>query len=499
VSKAWDRLLPTLEELRDISSAARLLAWDQAAMMPPKGAGTRAHAMATIEAIAHARLTDPNVGEALEELAEDQSLDDAQKAHVRVLRRDFERAIKVPPELVRAIAERTAHAYQAWTKARAASDFSILEPELTTLFDLKKQEADAIGWEEERYDSLLDQYEPGSTTVEIEAMFTELSGGLRPLADAILDAAREPPSFRHGDYDEDKQKSLCNWLASHLGFDADGGRLDTSPHPFTMPIGDGDVRQTTFTDRKALLSSIYAVIHETGHALYEQGLPGELVGLPAGRVPSLGMHESQSRLWENQVGRSRPFTNFLLPHLKEVFPEELGMVTPEEFHRGVNHPERTLIRIYADEVTYNLHVVLRFRLELAIFRDELEVADLPDAWDEAMLRTVGVQPEDDASGVLQDMHWSIGAMGYFPTYTIGTLYAAAFYRKADEDLGGLDDELRAGKTERLLDWLRTNIHSHAYLLPAPELARKVLGEPPGAGPFLEYLRAKYSDIYGMSL
>ncbi|MDQ3981397.1 MAG: carboxypeptidase M32, partial [Actinomycetota bacterium] len=409
--------------------------------------------------------------------------------------RDYAKATKVPPELVKELAELEGLAYQAWTEARPASDFGILEPHLERMVELKKQQADALGWEGERYDALLDTYEPEMKTAEVEAMFAELTNGLRPLVEEVVDGAPHTPEFLMRTYDAAKQEAFSQWLVRMLGFDTHGGRLDTSPHPFTAQIGPGDVRQTTKADPKDLMMSIFATIHETGHALYEQGIPDRLAGLPAGHAPSLGIHESQSRMWENQVGRSRPFTEFMLPHLKEHFPEELGMLTPDEFYTGANHPRRTFIRVTADELTYNLHVALRFEIEIALFRDELAVADLPDAWDAGMEKHLGIRPESHADGVLQDMHWSIGALGYFPTYTLGNLYAAAFYAKARQDLTDLDSELRHGDGARLLGWMRDRIHSRAYLKPAKELGEEVLGEPLSARPFLDHVSTKFRSLY----
>jgi carboxypeptidase Taq len=490
MATAWEELEARMRDLNDLFAALRLLNWDQAVMMPPRGAPARARSIATLEGVAHERLTDPRIGDLLERLDSDGSLGSAQRASVRVLRRDFDQATKVAADLVRAIAEAHGLAYAAWTEARPASDFSILAPRLERLLGLKKEEADALGWQEERYDALLDLYEPGLTARRVEAMFAELVAGLEPIVDA---AAREghPQSLLGSAFAEDRQQQLCRWLAGHIGFDVSGGRLDQSPHPFTAHIGPGDVRQTTRTDRRVLLSSIYAALHETGHALYEQGLPKELLDLPAGRVPSLGLHESQSRLWENQVGRSSAFCGWLLPHLKEHFPQELGMLTAEQLYAAANHVSRTLVRVEADEVTYNLHIAHRFELELALFRDELDLEDAPEAWDGALERYVGVRPPDAASGILQDMHWSIGAFGYFPTYTIGNLYAAALYARAHEALGGLNDDLSAGECSRLLDWLRANVHARAYLVEPDELMTEVVGEVPGAGPLLSYLETKY--------
>jgi carboxypeptidase Taq len=495
MSDLWDDLVERLRELNDLASAVKLLEWDQAVLMPTRGGPARARATATLEGMTHARFTDPEMGALIEKLAAADRLDADQKASLRILERDYDRAVRVPGDLVKAIAEARGLAYQSWTRARPDSDFSILEPHLERLVDLKKQEADAIGYETERYDALIDTYEPGMTTAEVAAMFEDLMKGLKPLVEEVLRGVDEPPAFLAESYPPEPQMAICRWLVKKLNFDLDAGRLDESPHPFTIQIGPGDVRQTTRSDPDDLLMAIYAVVHETGHALYEQGLPPEILDLPIGRFASLGMHESQSRLWENHVARSRPFTDFLLPHLKERFPEELGMVAPEEFHRGVNHPRRTLIRVRADELTYNLHVGLRFELELALFRDELEVAALPEAWDEAMERHVGARPENQAEGVLQDMHWSIGAFGYFPTYTLGTIYAAALFEAAQDDLGPLDDELRSGTTDRLLAWLREKVHSQGYRREAKVLAAEITGEPVTPRPLLDYLSSKYRRLY----
>jgi carboxypeptidase Taq len=492
----WGELQNRMRELKDLGGTLSLLAWDQAVMMPPKGGAARARTAATLEALTHSRLTDPRLGELLDEAAADDSLDDVRQRAVELLKRDYDKATKVPDDLVRELAEATNLAYQVWTEARPASDFGRFQPHLEKVVALKKQVTDAIGFANERYDALLDDYEPGMTAAEVEEMFAGLVKGLQPVADVVLAKSGSRPEFLTNTFDISAQSSFSQWLTRHIGFDTGGGRLDISPHPFTIQIGLGDVRQTTRYHESDLVSSIYSTLHESGHALYDQGLPEEWRDLPVGGHASLGMHESQSRMWENQVGRSRAFTAFLLPRLKERFENALGSVEPDDFYRAVNHPERSLIRVEADELTYNLHIVLRFEIELALFRDELEVADLPEAWDHAMETHLGIRPDGDSQGVLQDMHWSGGMMGYFPTYTLGTLYAAAFFAKARSDLGDLEDEFRRGETGRLLDWLRTNIHSKAHLHDAKDLAAEVLGEKPTAQPFLDYLSDKYSDIYG---
>ena len=498
MSTIWEGLEPRLTELSDLSSAIRLLGWDQHVMMPPAGGAGRGRVMGTLEALVHSRLTDPAFGDLLAEAENDDSLDPDQRAAVRLARRDYEKATKLPEELVRELAELSSTAFQAWAEARPANDFSIFEPHLARMVELKKQEADAIGWEGERYDALLDQFEPGMKTVEVERLFNGLVPELKPVADKILASAVERPSLLSATYEVDKQESFCRWLIEQLGFDLEEGRFDISPHPFTTHVGHSDVRQTTRYDPHSLLMSIKASIHETGHALFEQGIPKELWGLPTGDIQSLGLHESQSRIWEIQIGSSRPFLDFVLPHLKDRFPEELGNLTPDAFYRGVNHPRRSLIRVESDEVTYNLHIALRFELELALFRDQLSVEDLPEAFDAGMEKYVGIRPETRADGVLQDMHWAVGGFGYFPTYTLGTLYAAALFERVTADLGDLTEDLRKGDTSRVLAWLRDKIHSVGARLPGKEIAETAIGGPLSHEPFLSHLKRKYSEIYGIT-
>jgi carboxypeptidase Taq len=499
MTATWDDLLPRIKELSHLSSSIRLLGWDQHVLMPGAGAGGRAAALATLQSIAHEKLTDPKLGDILDALSNDASLDDVKASSVRVLKRDHEKAVRVPERIVREIAETQGLAFQAWTEARAQSDFGILEPQLEKMVALKKEEADALGWEGERYDALLDQYEPGMLTSEVESVFTDLVNKLKPLAEQILERAGERPEWLSDAYEVEKQKDFCHWLITVLNFDTDRGRLDVSPHPFTIHIGPGDVRQTTRYDERNLMMSILGTAHETGHALYEQGIPDEFLGLPVGETRSLGLHESQSRLWEMQVATGRPFSEFLLPHLKERFPAQMSGLDPNDFYLGVIHPRRSLIRVNSDVVTYNLHITFRFELELSLFRDELEVKDLPEAWDAAMEKHVGIRPDDIANGVLQDMHWSIGALGYFPTYSLGTLWAAALYRKADTELGGLADDLRKGETARLLGWLREKVHHPANTKPAKEIAQAALGEPLSVDPFIEFIRTKYGEAYGLDI
>lgn len=499
MAATWQRLVARLDEMNDLQSAYDLMEWDQASFMPVKGGEARARAFGTMARLTHERLIDPELGDLIAALEDDGSLDPVQAASVRIMKRDRDKATKVPTELVAELKESGMRGYQAWVESRTTSDFTKFQPFLEHIVRIKKEEADALGWTNERYDACLDYFEPEMTAREVEALFSKLIEGLQPLAAAILDAAGSKPRFLAHEYEADKQIAFCNALVDRLGFDRDGGRLDFSPHPFTIAISPGDVRQTLRVEEDDLMMSIYAAIHETGHALYDQGLPASMAGLPVRNAPSMGMHESQSRLWENHVGRSRAYSEHLLPGLKDVFETQLGAVDPDEFYRGINYPERSLIRVKSDEVTYNLHVALRFELELALFRDELEVADLPDAWDAAMEKHLGIRPETHSEGVLQDMHWADGYFGYFPTYTLGTLYAAAFYDKMIADTGSVDDDLRKGDSSRVLGWLRENVHSHGYLYPAKELAKNILGTDLSPQPFLDHIKNKYSEIYSLSI
>ncbi len=495
MTAVWDRLEPRLAELANLESAVRLLGWDQHVMMPPAGGPGRGRVMGAVQGLTHGRLVDPAFGELLSEAEADDSLTEDQMASVRLSRREYDKATKLPATLVKELAELESVAFQAWAEARPANDFSIFEPHLAKMVKLKKEIADAIGWSGERYDALLDDYEPEMTTSEVEALFNDLVPALKPVADKILAAAGERPDFLSRTYEVDKQEDFCRWLLDQLGFDVSAGRFDVSPHPFTTHIGRADVRQTTRYDPQRLMMSIRASIHETGHALFEQGIPEELWGLPTGDIQSLGLHESQSRIWEIQVGTSREFLDFMLPHLKDRFPEELGNLSPDEFYRGVNHPRRSLIRVESDAVTYNLHIALRFELELALFRDQISVSDLPDAFDSGMEKYVGIRPDNQTDGVLQDMHWSVGGFGYFPTYTLGTLYAAALYDRAQEELGDLRDELRSGDTSRLLAWLREKVHSVGSKQPGKKIAEEAVGGPLTAAPFLDHLKKKYGELY----
>jgi carboxypeptidase Taq len=497
MSEAYDRYRERMSEIQALNSALALLSWDQETLMPPRGLASRSTTRAALAGLVHDRATDPALGALLEGLA-GSGPDAAAAANVRESLRDYRRAVRVPRDLVTELAETTTLAQQAWAEARARNEWPRFAPLLGRIVDLKRREAEALGYRDEPYDALLDEYEPGARAADLARIFAEVRTALVPL----VEAARRDPADRgedllRGGLAVAGQDALGRRVLKDLGFDLEGGRLDLSAHPFSTQIAPGDVRLTTHYDADDLQKSLYSTIHEAGHGMYEQGLPADQVGLPLGEAVSLGVHESQSRLWENQIGRSRAFMSYLLPLLRRHFPGRFDGIAPEQLDRAVNVVRPSPIRIEADEVTYTLHIVLRMELERALLRGEIAVADLPSLWNERMRADLGVVPADDAEGVLQDIHWSFGLFGYFPTYALGNLYAAELHVAAKRDLPGLDDDVARGDFLPLLGWLREHIHRRGRELAPRELVRAATGREPGAGPYLDYLRAKFGALYAV--
>ncbi|MBK6899506.1 MAG: carboxypeptidase M32 [bacterium] len=497
MSEAYARYRERMSEIQALNSALALLSWDQETLMPPRGLASRSTTRAALAGLVHDRATDPALGALLDGLA-GAGLDAAAAANVRESLRDYRRALRVPRDLVTELAETTALAQQAWADARARNEWPRFAPLLGRIVGLKRREAEALGYRDEPYDALLDEFEPGARAADLARIFAEVRTALVPL----VEAARRDPADRgeellRGGLPVAAQDALGREVLKDLGFDLAGGRLDRSAHPFSTQIAPGDVRLTTHYDVDDLQKSLYSTIHEAGHGMYEQGLPADQVGLPLGEAVSLGVHESQSRLWENQIGRSRAFMSYLAPLLRRHFPERFDGVAPEQLDRAVNVVRPSAIRIEADEVTYTLHIVLRMELERALLRAEIDVADLPSLWNERMRADLGVVPADDAEGVLQDIHWSFGLFGYFPTYALGNLYAAELHLAARRALPGLDDDVARGDFLPLLGWLREHIHRHGRELAPRELVRAATGRDPGAGPYLDYLRAKFGALYAV--
>jgi carboxypeptidase Taq len=502
-ASAWETLSRTMAELRALSGASAVLSWDQETYMPAGGAEARGEQLAALEGAAHDRLTAPAVGEALARLRQDPPSDADQAAAARVLARDHAQASAVPGDLVRALARAGSEGQQAWKAAREEGRFERFAPALSRMLELRRQQADALlpllqraptpagaAGPPERYDALLDVNEPGMRVARLEPLFARLQAWLVPLLDQVT--ARPPPddSFLRGRFDGEAQWRLTLELLERMGFDGQAGRQDRSLHPFTIGVAPGDVRVTTRIHEELPLSAVFSSLHEGGHGLYEQQLPAALRQTCLCAAASMGLHESQSRLWENLVGRSLPFWREALPRAVAHLPQ-LGGVSPERFFRAVNKVERSHIRVEADEVSYNLHVVLRFELELALLRGGLAVADLPAAWSERAGRLLGLRPTRDAEGVLQDIHWAWGLFGYFPSYTLGNLYGATLFAAARRALPALERAAGPAELLALKGWLGQRVHGVGRRLDAEEIVRAAAGAGLTDEDFRSHLERKY--------
>ena len=499
----YEALLARLRDLGRLQQIEALLDWDQETYMPTRGVDVRAEQSALISGLAHDQLVASETGDLLA-AAEAQGTvgddpDAARATNLREFRRVYDRQVKLPTELVKQISATGARAKSAWAQARQDNDYPRFAPFLAKLIELKREVAQRVGAAGEPYDALMDEFEPGATVAVIEPIFAELRPRTVELLQRLQSAPRQPdPGLLTRNYPVDAQRALSLALAAELGFDFDAGRVDVSTHPFTTTIGGPtDVRFTTRYHDDFFPAGIFGTMHETGHALYEQGLPAEHVATPRGSHVSLGIHESQSRLWENQVGRGRPFWECVYPRVRQAFPAALGDVELDAFYAAINCVQPSFIRVEADELTYNLHIVLRFEIERALFTGRLEVADVPAAWNEQFQQLLGLTPPSDAQGCLQDVHWAMGIFGYFPTYALGNLYAAQFFARARQDLPQLDDHIRSGEHGPLLAWLRERIHQHGQRYRAHELVERVTGEPLSLEPFMNYVTEKFSAVYGV--
>lgn len=497
--QAYDELFAISKEIATLHSIGSIIAWDRETYMPSKGAALRAEQSAYISGRSHRLLIDPRFGELLAEAetgAFDQDIASAAAVNLREWRRDYDRAVKVPASLVEEISRTSVLAQSAWSEARRKSEFAIFQPLLSKQIDLARQVAGHIGYTATPYDALLDEYEPGMTTAEVTRLFSALRDGLVPLVHAILGSSRRPDTaILHRVFPLDRQKLFGEAAAAAFGFDLQGGRLDTVTHPFCIGIGPGDVRITTRYTLDFFNESFFGVLHETGHGLYEQNLPAEAFGGPLGDACSMGMHESQSRLWENFVGRSRPYWRYFFPRAQQSYPAALSDVSADDFYFAVNAVSPSYIRVEADEVTYNLHIMLRFEIEQAIIGGDLPVADIPGVWNETFERYLGIPVADDAQGCLQDVHWSFGGFGYFPTYALGNLYAAQIFAAAQAAHPDLEAQIASGNFLPLLDWLKTHIYQHGRRYRSPELLRRVTGQSPSHEALLAYLKTKFGQLY----
>ncbi|MBN1660588.1 MAG: carboxypeptidase M32 [Anaerolineae bacterium] len=497
----FEELCTRLGEIADLNTAAAILSWDQQTYMPPGSAVMRAATMATLRKTAHEWFTADETGQFLQDLApwaEEQEYGSFEASLVRVTRHRYERMRKVPSDLVARLTRARAIGHAVWEKARPANDFALFQPNLEEIVDLNIEMAEALGYEDRRYDALLDGYERDMKASEVQRLFDEMKVGLLPLVEAIAERkGAVDVSVLRREYDEQKQWEFGVEIVKRLGYDFEHGRQDRAAHPFTTSFTPADVRITTRIHRDQVGSGLFATIHEGGHAMYEQGVSMDLARTPLAGGASLGLHESQSRMWENMVGRSREFWTFWLPRMKEYFPAQLDGVTVDEIYRASNYVEPSLIRVEADEVTYNMHIFLRFEVENLMLDQKVPIRDLPELWNQKMVEYLGIHPDSDTNGVLQDVHWAGGMLGYFPTYSLGNLLAAQFYAQALSEMPDLPQQFERGEFSGLLGWLRTNIHVHGSKYTPVELVERITGGPIRTEPFLDYVREKYTQIYDL--
>jgi carboxypeptidase Taq len=494
------QLKTLLGEVADLRAVSALLGWDQQTYMPPGGAEDRGNQLATIDQLAHVKFTSDEVGKLLDELEPWAAMlapdsDDARL--IKVTRREYDKATRVPVEMVAEFAQITTAAYSVWQEAKAESNFAKFQPHLEKVVDWRRRYAALFAPYDHIYDPLLDDFEPGMKTAEVKAIFD----ALRPQQVALIQAISKRPqvddSFLHQPFDEKKQWDFGVEVITKFGYNWNRGRQDKTVHPFTSNFGINDVRITTRFIPDYFSSGLFSTTHETGHALYEQGVDQSLGRTPLAGGASMALHESQSRMWENLVSRSRPFWEDFYPRLQEYFPAQLGNVSLDAFYKGINRVEPSLIRIEADEATYNLHIMLRLEIEIGLMEGRMEVKDLPEVWNTRMQEYLGLTPPDDAHGVLQDVHWSSGLMGYFSTYALGNLVSAQLWERINADIPELSDQIRRGEFSTLLGWLREKVHRHGAKFEPQELVQRVTGSKIDPAPYVRYLRSKYGEIYGL--
>ncbi len=484
-----------------LESTSALLDWDQQTQLPEKGDKFRSEQLTFLAGLIHRRKTDPRLGEMIETLVDSPLAADPHSvpgATIRELKRDYDKRVRLPSTLVEELARAGSVGQTIWVQARRENDFSRFAPHLKKIFELKKAQADALGYEDCRYDALLDEYEPGAKTRQVAEVLDALRVELVPLVAEIADSGMKPPTeILHRNYPVEAQAILVSEASTRIGFDYARGRLDVTHHPFCTETGPDDCRITTRYDENFFNAAFFGTLHESGHGLYEQGLRGEFYGLPPGKYCSLGIHESQSRLWENLVGRSLSFWQFFYPRAQELFPDALSDVPLNDFYQAINSVSPSLIRVEADQATYDLHIIIRFQLEQAVINGDLETDDLPAAWNQKYEEYLGVTPDTDAEGVLQDVHWSAGLVGYFPTYSLGNLYASQFFDQCQDDLGDLDILFREGDFLPLKKWLNENVHCSGQCFSGPKLAESVTGETISPTRLIKHLREKLAPIYGL--
>lgn len=497
----YQQLKERLAEIRDVNMAVAVLDWDHQTQMPPAGAEARAHQLGTLSKIAHEMHVADETGRLIEDAAAEvdgANYDSEEASLLRVARRDYEKARKLPPKFVAEFSRVTALAHEVWAKARAEDKFKDFQPTLEKVVELSRQAAEYLGYTEHIYDALLDQYEPGMKTSQVQAIFDALKKDLVPLVQVIAERQdRVDDAVLHREYDEDKQRDFGYEVIKKFGYDFNRGRVDRAVHPFETNFSINDVRITTRYDREFLNPALFGAMHETGHALYELGVDPALERTPLAAGTSLAVHESQSRMWENLVGRSWGFWSHFFPALQKTFPDQLSDVNLDTFYAAINKVTPSFIRVEADEVTYNLHIMLRFELEQEIIEGKVKTGDLPEIWNARFQEYLGITPPTDKLGVLQDVHWSSGLFGYFATYALGNLISVQLWDKAVADAPDIPTQIERGEFGALREWLRQNVHRHGRKYMPDELVRRVTGESIQSRSYMRYLKTKYGEIYGL--
>jgi carboxypeptidase Taq len=485
------------QKAADIQNAGAVLGWDQEVYMPKKGFEMRGRQMATLASQAHEMLTSDSYGALLQELSESKDLDASERNNVRLSLEDYEKNKKLPSSFVEKLTQQTSASFSAWLAARNENNFGTYKDELEKMLDLKKQQAELYGYAAHPYDALLDDYEKGMTVAVLDPVFETVKEQLPPFLKKITAAQQVDDSFFYKNFPRQQQWDFSMDVLKKMGYDFEAGRQDISEHPFTTSFAPTDVRVTTRVDENNFTSLLWSSIHEGGHALYEQGLLEEYYGLPLGQAASLSIHESQSRLWENCIGRGIHFWKYFYPKLQQYFPQQFAGISLVHFYKGVNKVEPSLIRTEADELTYHFHVLIRYEIEKALLTGQVKVADLPDAWNHMYKHYLGISALDDKTGVLQDVHWSHGMFGYFPTYSLGSFYAAQFFEQAELEIKGLAGQIERGEFAQLLQWLRQEVHNFGRRYRSEELCKEITGRGLNFGSFMKYVEQKYSGVYAI--
>jgi carboxypeptidase Taq len=498
MSEKLQQIKQIFGEVSDLNRAASVLSWDQQVNMPPYGGEARGQQLATLGKLAQEKFTSDEVGRLLEDLkSEFADAETEDGAMIRVAARDYDKAKRVPPSFVAESAMVSSRAFEAWVEAKSKSDFSIFLPHLEKVVELVKKYVSFFPPADHPYDVLLDDYEPGMKTADVQKIFGDLRPKQVELIKAIADSKQVKDDFLHKKYPEKKVWDFSETIITQLGYDFSRGRQDKAPHPFETTFSVNDVRITNRFEPHNPLATLFSAMHEAGHAMYEQGVNPAYERTPLASGTSLAVHESQSRMWENLVGRSLPFWEHFFPELKKTFASQLDGVGVKAFYKAINKVEPTFIRVNADEATYNLHIMLRLEIEIGMVDGSIAIKDLPDIWNTKMQDYLGIVPPDDARGVLQDIHWSYGSIGYFSTYALGNIVSAQLWEKINKDVRGLEDDFRKGRFEQLLVWLRENIHVHGRKYDPQDLVQRVTGARIDSAAYVRYLTKKYSDIYGL--